>query len=500
MRRFRSISMLVTIITAGLVVVLVSIFAWQVMAARQQQREAARIKTQVKIARDTVSVREALRAELGVIGLATAADQPVSPQTLAQLRTLHARSSAALQMLETELNQNSAGPGGAGKILIAHAKYNALFPRVLAMVRQPRALRPSLSQFDPGRSIFEVVAAIDDQSVELSRDIASVGPFMSEMIKVSDIAWFVRSYAGNDRRTTSLLIGQNRAPSRSDLDHLAHVRGAIDGPWQFIGMAARRKDFPSELLKSVKEAEQIYFVRYRALQEKLLGQLKAGQGVAVSESAWLAMTKPGLDSLMMVSRTALDIAGAQAQTHEKTATREFYEALLLMLASIGLASLGAVYVIFRVVRPLRRITAALDAFNAGARPQAIAFDAREDEIGQFSRALNRFQKNVAEKKALEIEVMRKNVEKEAAVNSSRIKSEFLANMSHELRTPLNAVIGFSDIMLHKTFGPLNERYQEYARLINESGTHLLNLVSDILDLAKVEAGKLVLDVRDLDLG
>src|SRR5690349_4351548 len=106
--------MLVTIITAGLVVVLVSIFAWQVMAARQQQREAARIKTQVKIARDTVSVREALRAELGVIGLATAADLPASPQTMAQLRTLHARSSAALQMLETELNQNSAVPGGAG--------------------------------------------------------------------------------------------------------------------------------------------------------------------------------------------------------------------------------------------------------------------------------------------------------------------------------------------------------------------------------------------------
>jgi two-component system, cell cycle sensor histidine kinase PleC len=107
---------------------------------------------------------------------------------------------------------------------------------------------------------------------------------------------------------------------------------------------------------------------------------------------------------------------------------------------------------------------------------------------------------VAEKKALEIEVMRKNVEKEAAVNSNRIKSEFLANMSHELRTPLNAVIGFSDMMLHKTFGPLSERYEEYARLINESGTHLLHLVSDILDLAKVEAGKMVLDIRDLDLG
>ena len=89
---------------------------------------------------------------------------------------------------------------------------------------------------------------------------------------------------------------------------------------------------------------------------------------------------------------------------------------------------------------------------------------------------------------------------EAAVTASRIKSEFLANMSHELRTPLNAVIGFSDMMLHKAFGPLPGKYEEYARLIHESGSHLLHLVSDILDLAKIEAGKMVLDIKETDLG
>jgi signal transduction histidine kinase len=72
-------------------------------------------------------------------------------------------------------------------------------------------------------------------------------------------------------------------------------------------------------------------------------------------------------------------------------------------------------------------------------------------------------------------------------------------MSHELRTPLNAVIGFSDIMQHQIRGPLAPGYQEYAALIHESGTHLLNLVSDILDLAKIEAGKFTIDPRDMDL-
>ncbi|MFB2351288.1 sensor histidine kinase, partial [Priestia megaterium] len=67
------------------------------------------------------------------------------------------------------------------------------------------------------------------------------------------------------------------------------------------------------------------------------------------------------------------------------------------------------------------------------------------------------------------------------------KSRFLANMSHELRTPLNAIMGFSDIMRSRLFGPLPDRYGEYAELIHESGRHLLDLINDVLDMSKIEA-------------
>ena len=77
--------------------------------------------------------------------------------------------------------------------------------------------------------------------------------------------------------------------------------------------------------------------------------------------------------------------------------------------------------------------------------------------------------------------------------ASRHKSEFLASMSHELRTPLNAVIGFSEVLLDQMFGELNERQLEYLRDIWSSGRHLLHLLSDILDLSKVEAGKMDLE-------
>ena len=89
--------------------------------------------------------------------------------------------------------------------------------------------------------------------------------------------------------------------------------------------------------------------------------------------------------------------------------------------------------------------------------------------------------------------------KEDAEVANRSKSEFLANMSHELRTPLNAIIGFSDVILHGTFGPLaNDRYAEYLGNIQESGQHLLELINDILDVSAIEAGKMELHPEPIE--
>ncbi len=163
------------------------------------------------------------------------------------------------------------------------------------------------------------------------------------------------------------------------------------------------------------------------------------------------------------------------------------------------------------------------AYQSSARDTLIRFGyrallsvplLREDQIigslsfnrkaaGEFPPEVVDVLKTFATQSALAIQnarLFREIAEKSAQLEAaSRHKSEFLANMSHELRTPLNAIIGFSEVLTERMFGELNDKQDEYLKDIHASGQHLLSLINDILDLSKIEAGRMELELSDFHL-
>jgi len=170
--------------------------------------------------------------------------------------------------------------------------------------------------------------------------------------------------------------------------------------------------------------------------------------------------------------------------------------VIVFVAGIVLALFAAYVLARRLSQPILAVQRGAARLASGDLETRI--DVRTgDEVEALAREFNHMAAELQEVySGLERKVAEKTAELEAA---NRHKSEFLANMSHELRTPLNAIIGFSEVLKERMFGDLNPKQLEYAADIYGSGQHLLSLINDILDLSKVEAGYMSLDIQEFDV-
>jgi signal transduction histidine kinase len=155
------------------------------------------------------------------------------------------------------------------------------------------------------------------------------------------------------------------------------------------------------------------------------------------------------------------------------------------LGALGLALLLGLVLSWSVIGPIQRIDSRLATIASGDFSGHVNVSNR-DELGALAANVNRMNDEL-DRLYRELEV------------ASKHKSEFLASMSHELRTPLNAIIGFSQALRMRMFGPVNEKQEEYLDDILASANHLLALINDVLDLSKVEAGQIELDVAPFSL-
>lgn len=197
-----------------------------------------------------------------------------------------------------------------------------------------------------------------------------------------------------------------------------------------------------------------------------------------------------------------EIRGAFSVIIPKEIAEQRYAAAIIFFIIIGTASILLVVVIIffttnKFLKPIEKLTAAATAIKKTGDLTTRVEISTNDEVGQLGEAFNDMSDKLRSSYAmLEQRITEKTEHLQKAVSAlkraNRMKSEFLANMSHELRTPLNAIIGFAEVLKDKLCGELNAEQEDFVKDIHSSGRHLLQMINDILDLSKIEAGKMEL--------
>jgi signal transduction histidine kinase len=500
-KKLQSVSVILSICTGLLVLMLVSLFAGaakQHFDARQAASQRLSIAT---VARQLVVADEDLRDERGSVDLVRHAAAPVGASDLQRIAQFRGRSKAALATLSALLKTENGVFSEAELQGLARmqARYEAANAAMTGMLRLPASQRSKPVVAEWSAAITDMIALFENQIVSQSLKLSGIDTFIDEMMKAGNIAMAVRHQAGIDRAALSRAM--QRATPLDEKDHIrfAELKVAAASPWNVILGAARNSAFPAPLGKAVQRAQKIYFTDQVGEHDAILAQLDAGLRPSLTPTAWMLRSNRGLTAVTAVSRVAFEQARVHLMEQKAQAHRRLIGALILIVIAVAVASLAFLFIFQRVIRPLRILTGAMEAVIEGDMKRVIPMQERGDEFGQFARTISLFRDATLERQRLKSELLENLAAREAAEAKSKVKSEFLANMSHELRTPLNAIIGFSDTMRTRLFGPMHARYEEYAGLIYESGQHLLSLITDILDLSKIEAGKFILDPRPVDL-
>ena len=294
----------------------------------------------------------------------------------------------------------------------------------------------------------------------------------------------IAAYRQLQHDTTSQLYSVASSVSASDERSLdATLRQLNQFGYDLDRLQFLAKDEVELLGQVQQDYQQFIQVVTRVIELIRAGKVTEGRELQHSKAGPLADRLERLTN-ELVNKAEADMVGHAEATHDAF-VRSRWTVIGFAIGSIGLALILGYSISLSIIEPVRKIKERLGGIGTGDFSQRIDVPNR-DELGVLAADMNRMSEELGRLYG-------------ALDAANRHKSEFLASMSHELRTPLNAIIGFSEVLKDGLIGELTAKQAEYMRDIHSSGHHLLSLINDILDLSKIEAGRMELMVSSFNL-
>ena len=293
------------------------------------------------------------------------------------------------------------------------------------------------------------------------------------------IAAFLRAAAKEDKPSAIIL------PDFPEIDQGAEVSVLLVNPYVTkngaLSYIIQLVDLPGMVRELAVDADKEGELIIQVNSSWFDAEDQEGVSIAAGSSAILDNGRRAEEGRSVATEISL---GAGVWTVQAYAVEgSFKPSYLGVMVTFFLSALISALLVYAIWAQSERSKRIVEIVNRRTR----ALKAAHEELEEHYKLLQNLNKDVEEAR-------------KAAEMANRAKSEFLATMSHELRTPLNAILGFSQLLGEQAIGPIgDERYIEYARDIHQSGSHLLSLINDILDLAKLEAGKVQIERQQLSV-
>ncbi len=442
----------------------------------------------------------ALARERGLVAAALGGEEPAAADLLADIGGVRQLADGHLDqaLLALATSDPGVGPkGGLQKVQLRLGRLSGLRKSVGDAIGRPAAER------DPGlrpawvSASTDLIASVQDLRFAAMRGTRTADTTFEDLQMVQHFAWSAAEHAGRERALLGALVSSGGPIDEASLQHLQQNRGEISFAWEMVMLLAEAQGAGSEFQSAARSAVSHYFLDFQRLRNDVVLAGRHGLPYPVDAQAWFSASTAANDSLL-----AVENAARQAATRYRD--RAFARASAAILAGASMFVIVSVIAAFsillfkrRVSDPLRQITQAARRFAKGAYYAAMPALSTDSEVAEIAIALGDFRDDAVERDRLKAELRKARDKAEAA---NRAKAYFLANMSHELRTPLNAIIGFSELIKGEVMGPLGHRkYLEYAGDVHDSGRHLLAIINDVLEMARIETEQSTLREEDVDL-